>query len=112
MPEGGPQIYGVALMVSQNTAKSLLEFRPINERLILARLQRKHGSITLVQCYAPNYYSSEDEKSQIYSSLKTGSYCDVLVVKGDLNAKIGYENAGLERAIGKHGCGKMNKNGE
>ena len=35
---------------------------------------------------------------------------DVLVVVGDLNAKIANKNAGLERAMGKHGCGKMNKN--
>ena len=33
---------------------------------------------------------------------------DELLVIGDLNAKIGNENAGLERATGKHGCGKMN----
>ena len=29
-----------------------------------------------------------------------------------VNAKIGNENTGLERAMGKHGCGKMNENGE
>ena len=45
MPEGGPHVHGVALMLSQNTAKSLLEFKPVNERLITARLQRKHGSM-------------------------------------------------------------------
>ena len=37
---------------------------------------------------------------------------DVLVVMGDLNAKIVNENAGLERAMEKHGCGKMNEIGE
>ena len=37
---------------------------------------------------------------------------DVLVVMGDLNAKIGNENVGQERAMGKHGCGKINENGE
>ena len=31
---------------------------------------------------------------------------------GDLNAKIGNEIAGLDRAIGKHGCGKKKENGE
>ena len=36
---------------------------------------------------------------------------DVLVVMGYLNAKIGNENAGLERAMGIHGCGKMNEMG-
>ena len=28
------------------------------------------------------------------------------------NAKIGNENAGLEREMGKHGCDKINENGE
>ena len=31
MPEGGPNVHGFALMLSQNTAKSLYEFRPVNE---------------------------------------------------------------------------------
>ena len=30
---------------------------------------------------------------------------------GDLNAKVGNENTGLERVMGKHGCGCMNNNG-
>ena len=64
-----------------------------------------------VQCFAPTNDSSEDEKDQFYSSLKTVveqvPTHDVLVVMGD--AKIGNENAGLERAMGKDGCGKMYK---
>ena len=31
---------------------------------------------------------------------------------GDLNAKVENENTGLERVMGKHGCGCMNKNGQ
>ena len=37
---------------------------------------------------------------------------DVLVVIGDLNAKIANENLDQERAIGKHEFCKMNENGE
>ena len=89
-------------MLSQNNAKSL-EFRQVNERLITARLQVKHGSITVVQCYAPTYDSSEYEKDQFYRSLKTVveqvPTHDVLVVMGYLNAKIGNESAVLQRAI-------------
>ena len=114
--EGGHHVHGVALMFSHNTAKSLLEFGHVNERLITARLQGKHGSITVVQCYAPINDSSEDEKDQFYSSLKTMveqvPTQDVLVIMGDHNAKIGNENTGLERAMGIHGCGKINENGE
>ena len=79
----------------------------MNERIIIARLQGKHGSLTVVQCYAPTNDSSEDTKDQFYYILKTVvervPNHDVLVVMGDYNAKIGTENACLERAIGKHG---------
>ena len=61
----------------------------------------------VVQYYAPTNDSSEDEKDQFYYSLKNVvegvSTHGVLVVMGDLDAKIGNENVGLERAIGKHG---------
>ena len=73
-----------------------------------------------VECYAPTNDFSEDEKNQFYYSLKTSrrgsnSWCELdplLGIIGDINAKIGNENAGLEKAIGKHGYGKMNENGE
>jgi len=103
-------------MLSQNTAKSLLSFRQVSERLITARLQGKHCKITVVQCYAPTNDASEEEKDRFYSSLRgvveEVPTHDVLVVMGDFNAKIGRENTGLERVIGKHGCGEMNENGE
>ena len=37
---------------------------------------------------------------------------DVAIVMGDLNAKIGNDNTGNERAMGKYGCGNINNNGE
>ena len=72
--------------------------------------------MTVVQCYASTNDTYEDEKDQFYYSLKTVvegvPTHDVLVVMGDFNAKIGNENTGLKRAIGKHGSFKMNENGE
>jgi hypothetical protein len=31
---------------------------------------------------------------------------------GDMNAKVGKENEGLEHIMGKHGLGNQNQNGE
>ena len=36
----------------------------------------------------------------------------MLLVTGDVNAKVGADNAGKESILGKHGCGAGNENGE
>ena len=33
---------------------------------------------------------------------------DLLVVMGDLNAKVGNNNTNMDRVIGKYGCGTIN----
>ena len=42
----------------------------------------------------------------------SGKVSVLLIFMGDLDAKIRNENSGLERAIEKHGCDKMNGIGE
>ena len=37
---------------------------------------------------------------------------DILLVMGDLNAKVGEDNEGYENIIGSHGVGERNDNGE
>lgn len=37
---------------------------------------------------------------------------DITVIMGDFNAKVGENNDGVERIMGKHGCGVLNENGE
>jgi hypothetical protein len=37
---------------------------------------------------------------------------DVTIVMGDLNAKVGNDNTGNERVMGKYGCSNINDNGE
>ena len=37
---------------------------------------------------------------------------DILIISGDLNAKVGSDNRGHERVMGKHGLGVDNDNGE
>ena len=72
--------------------------------------------MAVVQCYAQTNDSSEDERNQFYYSLKALAEGvpthDVLVMMGDLNAKIRNENVGLERVMWKYGCGKMNETWE
>ena len=97
-------------------ARSLIDFKPGDERIITARFQGEHCKITIVQSYAPTNVCTEEEKDSFNDSLKAVlaevPIRDVLLVMGDLNAKVGNENTGLEKAIGRHGCGDMNENGE
>jgi hypothetical protein len=37
---------------------------------------------------------------------------DIIIIMGDMNAKLGAENEGLEHIMGKHGLGIRNQNGE
>ena len=36
----------------------------------------------------------------------------MLVILGDMNAKVGQDNTTSERGIGKNGCGVINENGQ
>ncbi|CAG2208032.1 Craniofacial development protein 2 [Mytilus edulis] len=70
----------------------------------------------MIQVYAPTNGADDCEKEDFYHSLQTTiekvPKRDLLVLMGDLNAKVGSERKGWDREIGPHGIGKMNENGE
>ena len=37
---------------------------------------------------------------------------DIIIIMGDLNAKVGADNSGIDRVMGRHGSGIINENGE
>jgi hypothetical protein len=55
------------------------------------------------------------EGTQLYDENRT-MLCpnkhDLLIVMGDMNTKVGNERLGIESVMGKHGCSKLNENGE
>ena len=63
-----------------------------------------------------NEDSDMDTKDEFYSKLqeqlsKVPSH-DILILMGDLNAKLGKDNTGFEKNMGKQGLGIRNENGE
>ncbi|XP_065450154.1 uncharacterized protein LOC135983272 [Chrysemys picta bellii] len=102
--DDGQHHEGVAILLKKGVERSLLERKSISSRLMRARLKGKHNTITLIQCYAPTNDSDKE--------VKRGPCHNLIIVMGDLNAKVGKDNTNNDRAMGRHGCGTMNENGE
>ena len=96
--------------------KTLLEWKPFNDRLLKARFNSKFAKLTVIACYAPTENAEEEIKDEFYDQLEeeiwTTPRHDVLMVVGDLNARVGEENTGRERAMGTEGFGCINNNGK
>jgi hypothetical protein len=114
--EDGKHMEGVGIMMSAGFAKCLLEWEPISSRIIRARFNTRHVKMSVLQCYAPTNDAEAEIKDTFYEQLqdeidKTPKH-DLLIVMGDFNAKVGEDNVGVERAMGREGVDTMNENGE
>lgn len=107
---------GVGILLSSTIRDSLLDWEPISDRIIRARIDTKFKKLHIVQCYAP----TEDKEllvkevfySQLDQTLSRIPKQDIVVLMGDFNAKVGNRNEDIEHIIGKQGLGVMNENGE
>ena len=75
---------GVALAMSRNTRKALISWRPINERMLEARFEHRHGKLTIIVADAEN-----DKKAYFYELLQdvagSRSPHDTTLVLSDTN---------------------------
>ena len=107
---------GVAMMMSQKTQKSQMEWTAVSGRIISARFYSRVKKTTVIQVYALTNEAKDDGKDEFYDQLQaTVDKCnrhDVIIVMADLNAKVGDANKDMEAIMGKHGLGSRNDNGE
>ena len=72
--------------------------------------------VTLINCYAPTNNTTDELKQEFYDSLQ--GVLDhtprrgIRILMGDLNAKIGSDNTGRDRIMGRHRLGCLSENGE
>jgi endonuclease/exonuclease/phosphatase family metal-dependent hydrolase len=81
-----------------------------------ASFKTKIRNVTIIQCYAPTENAENERKEHFYyilnETVKKIRKKECQIIMGDLNAKIGSNNDGLEQVMGVQGAGEMNKNGE
>ena len=108
---------GVAIAMTKGTHKTLYEWTPISDRIITARFWSKYIKTTVIQVYAPTNDADEDDKESFYDQLqkvvdKTPRH-DILLLLGDMNAKIGSKLEGEDGIVGSYGLKCVrNENGE
>ena len=110
-------MHGVAIMMDSVVKRALMEWTPISEGIIKARFYSKLIKLTVIHAYAPTNDAEEEEKDKFHDQLgeviSQVKRHDMLVLTGDMNAKVGNNPSGLERVMGKHGLGSIrNDNGE
>src|SRR6218665_2199492 len=80
------------------------------------RFRAQPYNITVIQVYAPTAASTEEDLEDFYNNLtetvEEVPKQEILIVMGDWNAKIGTENSGWEKVMGKFGYGARNERGE
>ena len=104
-------VRGAGLIVSKEKANTLLKKKQISDRMMRARFNSKDCKLTAIKCYAPTNEAEEEDKDNWYEQLQL-AVSSMPMITGDMNAKVGADNANCDRAMGKHGCGEINDNGE
>ena len=89
-----------------------MEWTPVSKKIITARFYSKYKTLKVAQAYAPTNDAMDKEKDEFYNQLQdTVSDCnrnDIMVVMGDLIAKVGNNNTNREEVMGKFGVCVMN----
>ena len=108
--------HGVAIMMTKKAEQALMEWKPISDRIIYARFFSRYVKLSIIQVYASMDEANVEDKENFYEQLQTVVDSvhkdDILLVMGDLNAKVGEDNERYENIIGSHGVGERNDNGE
>jgi len=109
-PEGENTSHeGVGILLDKEAKRSLIVWQPVSARITVAHFKTNIRNTVMIQCYAPTEVAEDAKKQEFYvqlsDMLKKQKKKDIIVVVGDLHAKVGQDNEGLEHVMGRHGLG-------
>ena len=102
-------------MVRNEIKKNILSFEIYNERLYKLQIKGKFNNLSVISVHAPTEEKTDEEKEKFYEDLqiihnKIPKH-DIVIILGDLNAKIGKEDV-YQNVADKHTLHKIsNRNG-
>ena len=88
----------------------------MDERIVWIRLKTEGQCMTVVPVHAPTEDRCQSVKDELYAKLqdtvRREAQSDLLIVMGDLNARVGDETDVWEEVLGRHGEEIYNENGK
>ncbi|KAK2707363.1 hypothetical protein QYM36_015151 [Artemia franciscana] len=106
---------GVGMALNRRTKKCLVNWEPINERILRAGFATSQAKLTVVAVYALSNDSCDQNKDDFYRVLSNvvvkAHRHDIVTVCGDFNDEVGNDDSYAPAILGKHGLGEINDNG-
>jgi len=106
---------GVALIIRSPLDSALVSWRPISDRLLVARFAHRHGHLSVIVCYAPTELAEDSTKDTFYNQLSAVTQSipphDIMTILGDFNASPDIPD-GYADIIGPFSSGTRNDNSE
>jgi len=118
LPAGEWRDYGISLAIRTSLMRQLVELPVgISERLMTLRLHlQQQRYATIISAYAPTLVADEADKTAFYllldETLQRIPATDKIILLGDFNSRIGRDHTLWNGAIGRHGIGSCNADGE
>ncbi|KAK3518255.1 hypothetical protein QTP70_034697 [Hemibagrus guttatus] len=112
VPHGERRRAGVGLLIAPQLSCHVLEFPPVNERVVSLRLRAGDRCLTVVLAYGPNgsveYQTFLETLRGVLEGAPTG---DSIVLLGDFNAHVGNDSDTWRGVIGRNGPPDLNSSG-